>query len=53
MAPLAPRDINRIGASTLRRKAYPGAVHEMENETNAEKGLDDVVEDVREVVSAR
>ena len=56
--PLAPyaetkAAIDRIGGPALRQKVYPGAMHEIFNETNQDEVLDDVVAFVREVVLKR
>ncbi|KLL09650.1 MULTISPECIES: alpha/beta hydrolase [Protofrankia] len=55
LAPLAETRaaFERIGGSNLRQKVYPGALHEIFNETNSDEVLDDVVAFVREAVPAR
>jgi alpha-beta hydrolase superfamily lysophospholipase len=55
LAPLAETRaaFGRIGGTALRQKVYPGAMHEIFNETNSDEVLDDVVAFVREAVLAR
>lgn len=52
LAPLAETRamVERIGGTALQQKVYPGAMHEILNETNSDEVLDDVVAFVRAMV---
>jgi alpha-beta hydrolase superfamily lysophospholipase len=55
--PLAPLDVTtaafeHLGGSALQRKVYPGAMHEIFNETNRDEVVDDVVAFLQTVLRA-
>jgi alpha-beta hydrolase superfamily lysophospholipase len=52
LAPLAEttRAFDAIGGSALQQKVYPGAMHEIFNETNADEVLSDVTDHLASVL---